>query len=295
MFRLLDFAVNWNYFRLAGDFLHLGGMTFGLLAVWGAGSVDGFSRKAQVLYQTVYITRYLDIFTEPQGLYLMFFKVTFNFLTAAMLVAFAKFPSTHDVSADSCNIIAIYLPTALFAYISSVGQPLRKELWAYSEFLEPLALVPQYIMCYRVTRVRPVVVLYVLGVGGYRCLYVCNWIYKRYMWHESYHDYISWFGGALECILFFDFVFRIMQRKEVIGAIGASPFGRVILSMDDTAGRVSEKIELGSIGRRLPFGLSGQGKEDDDRARRQWDVSDQLIDEEGCQLLTLSGDADVPL
>lgn len=259
-------------------------------------SVDGFSRKTQVLYQTLYVTRYLDLFTEPhQGMYLVSFKVTFNFITAAMLYAFGKWPDTYDASSDSCNLLAIYVPVAVFAYVSSAGSSFVKEMWAYSEFLEPLALVPQYIMCYRVARVRPAVILYVLGVGGYRLLYILNWIYKRYKWHAAYHDYISWFGGTLECILFFDFVFRIMQRKEVIGAIGASPFGRIILHMDDTAGRFSEKIEMNSIGRRLPFGLSGNGKEDDERARRQWDVSDQLIDEEGCQLLTLSGDADVPL
>merc|ERR1719384_3118486 len=139
-----------------------------------------------------------------------------------MLIAFGKFADTYDVSTDSCNIVAIYVPTAMFAYLSSAGETFRKEMWAYSEFLEPLALVPQYIMCYRVARVRPTVVLYVLGVGGYRILYVCNWIYKRYKWQGAYHDYISWFGGALECVLFVDFVLRISRRQEVIGALGSA-------------------------------------------------------------------------
>lgn len=282
-------------FRLTADFLHLGGMVFGLAAVFGPGSVEGFSRKTQLLFQTVYVTRYLDVFTEPQGTYLLFFKVTFNAITALMLFAFGKLKDTYDTSVDSCNLLAIYLPTALVAYLSSAGTSLQRELWAYSEFLEPLALVPQYIMCYRVATVRPVVILYVLAVGGYRLLYVCNWIYKRYKWHGQYHDYISWFGGVLESVLFFDFVFRISQRKEVIGAIGASPLGRIMLHMDNSAGRFSEKIEMNSIGRRLPFGLSGNGLQDDERAKREWDVSDRLVEEEGCQLLTLSGDVDSQL
>ncbi|CAE8687963.1 unnamed protein product, partial [Polarella glacialis] len=94
------------------------------------------------------------------------------------------------------------------------------------------------------------------------------------------------------CLIFFDFLLRITQRREVIGAIGASPLGRLLLRLDDTAGRFSEKIEMGSIGRRIPFGLSGPGSQADEHLKKQWDLSDKIGDEEGCQLLTLSGDAD---
>jgi len=95
----------------------------------------------------------------------------------------------------------------------------------------------------------------------------------------------------VECIIFFDFLIRISQRREVIGSIGASPLGQIMLSLDDSAGRLSEKIELKTMGRRIPFGLSGPGSQDDENARRQWDVSDKLGEEEGCNLLTL-GDGD---
>uniref|UniRef100_A0A7S2QMZ2 ER lumen protein-retaining receptor n=1 Tax=Zooxanthella nutricula TaxID=1333877 RepID=A0A7S2QMZ2_9DINO len=287
-----DSAVSWNAFRLVGDALHLAGMVLGLTCVVGARSVEGFSRKTQVLYQLVYVTRYLDVLFHKQVMYLLLFKVAFNLLTAAMLVAFTLWQDTYCFEADSCNIVAIVLPAAVVAYAASHGDTAVKELWTYSEFIEPFALVPQYIMCYRVPRVRPAVVLYVFCVGGYRTLYICNWIYKRYNWHEHYHDYVSWLGGAVECVLFFDFVFRISQRREVIGAIGASALGRVLLQLDNSAGRLSEKVELQTIGRRLPFGLSGNGLEDDERAKRQWDVSDKLVAEESCSLLTLGGDND---
>lgn len=286
-------AVSWNVFRLAGDALHLAGMVLGLSAVWGTGSVECFSRKTQVLYQIVYVTRYLDVFMDHQGAYLFFFKATFNVITATMLVAFAVLHRTYDVSADSCNLLALVVPTAVVAHMASHGLGFREEMWTFSEFLEPFALVPQYILCYRASRVRPVAVLYVLAVGGYRVLYVCNWIYKRMNWHAAYHDYTSWLGGGIECVLFFDFVWRISQRREVIGEMGASALGRMVLRMDDKAGRISEKIELGVVGRRVPFGLSGPGSQEDERKRKEWDVSDKLVDEESCRLLALSGDADL--
>jgi len=282
---------SWNVFRLVADFLHLAGMFFGLAAILTSRSVAGFSRKTQVLFQCVFISRYLDVFTSHQGLYLLFFKVAFNLITAFMLWTFTKLHQTYDAAADSCNLMAMIIPAAILALITAEGEGFREEAWTFSELLEPLALIPQYIICYRASKVRPAAVIYVLAVGGYRTLYVCNWIYKRYLLHGAYHDYTSWIGGVVECIIFFDFLIRISQRREVIGSIGASPLGQIMLSLDDSAGRLSEKIELKTMGRRIPFGLSGPGSQDDENARRQWDVSDKLGEEEGCNLLTL-GDGD---
>lgn len=285
-------SISWNVFRLTGDFLHLGGMILGLLAVYGAGSVECFSRKTQVLFQAVYVTRYLDVFTTSQSLYLLFFKGTFNLITVLMLLAFQRMWSTYDAMADSCNLMAILIPGAIVTHVTARKAGWVEEFWTFSEFLEPFALVPQYIVCYKASRVRPAAILYVLAVGGYRVLYAMNWIYKRYKLHAAYTDYVSWCGGALECVLWLDFVVRISQRKDVIGAFGASPLGRLVLSVDGTAGRIAEKIEMNTIGRRLPFGLSGLGAQDEEREKKQWDVSDKISDEESCQLLTLSGDVD---
>ncbi|CAL1162679.1 unnamed protein product [Cladocopium goreaui] len=164
-------------FRLLADFLHLAGMSFGLAAILSSRSVAGFSRKTQVLFQVVFVSRYLDIFTQHQGLYLLFFKITFNLITAFMLWLFHKLHHSYEASADSCNLLALVVPPAIIALFSG-GMGVREEAWTFSELLEPLALIPQYIVCYRATKVRPAAVIYVLAVGGYRTLYVCNWIYK---------------------------------------------------------------------------------------------------------------------
>merc|ERR1712187_637350 len=99
-------------------------------------------------------------------------------------------------------------------------------------------------MCYQATSLRPVVVFYVLLLGGYRFGYICNWIYKRYMWAGAYHDYTSWAGGVLECILFADFVVRLARSKE-----GASLLGNVLLTIDGGAGKAAEKFEMTGRGR----------------------------------------------
>lgn len=284
-------AVSWNVFRYAADYLHFGGMILGLVTVWTSKSVECFSRKTQILLQVVFVTRYLDVLTQPQVMYLMFFKITFNLITAGMIASFALFQHSYDAAADSCNIVAILVPTLIAACMMGSGEGFQELVWTWSEFLEPFALIPQYIMCYRAKSIRRVALLYVLAVGGYRVLYVCNWIYKRAKWSSAYHDYTSWIGGSVECILFIDFVFRIAKRGD--DALGVSVLGQAMLNIDDKANNISEQVELNTIGRRLPYGISGRAaKEGDSMGAENWNKSDQHMDEEGCGLLTLSDDVE---
>eukprot|EP00931_Biecheleriopsis_adriatica_P101625 TRINITY_DN76724_c0_g1_i1.p1 TRINITY_DN76724_c0_g1~~TRINITY_DN76724_c0_g1_i1.p1 ORF type:complete len:289 (+),score=46.77 TRINITY_DN76724_c0_g1_i1:86-868(+) len=232
-------------------------MSFGLLTVYRTCSVEGFSLKTQFLYQLVYFCRYLDVFTREQNLYLLTFKISYNAITALTIIAFKVFHNTYHAAVDSSNIVLTVLTAALAAFVTSHGDSFVSEMWSFSEFLEPFALVPQYIVCYRSSRVRPAVIVYVLLVGGYRALYICNWILKLYVWGSAYGDYTSWFGGGLECLIFADFVMRISKRTDVIGAIDTSLLGNLLLKADDGVGRISEKYELQVMGRRLPYGVGG--------------------------------------
>jgi ER lumen protein retaining receptor len=238
--------VNWNYFRYAADYLHFGGMILGIVAITMTRSVAGFSKKTQILFQLVYVTRYLDVLTESQTTYLVFFKLTFNAITAAMLASFNLYNSTYDSASDSCNLVAVIFPTAVISFLASSGSGLQQELWTFSEFLEPLALVPQYILFYRNKMTLPKTTLvYIFCVGGYRVLYMCNWIYKRYMWSDAYHDYTSWFCGAVECGLFLDFAKAVLQSRE------SSALGQCVLQIDDKAEKITNIVELKTFGRRL--------------------------------------------
>eukprot|EP00929_Paragymnodinium_shiwhaense_P102552 TRINITY_DN65749_c0_g1_i1.p1 TRINITY_DN65749_c0_g1~~TRINITY_DN65749_c0_g1_i1.p1 ORF type:complete len:287 (+),score=63.66 TRINITY_DN65749_c0_g1_i1:123-983(+) len=249
---LLRENCNWNNYRLAADYLHFGGMLTGLGTLLLTKSAAGFSKKTQMLFLLVFMTRYLDLLTEPQETYLVVFKVAFNAITASTLAGIGVLDDTYEAALDSCNILAILVPTFFLSGLVTMTSGILDRLWTFSEFLEPFALVPQYIMCYRAPEMRPIVIVYILCVGGYRVLYLCNWVYKRYCWHAAYHDYTSWLGGAVECVLFFDFVRCIVIRKSTDSLLGA-----FMLKLDDGAGKVSAAIELRTLGRRLPLGLGG--------------------------------------
>lgn len=290
--------VSWNYFRYAADYLHFGGMAGGLASVYLLRSVDGLSWKTQVLYQLVFISRYLDLFTQEQVAYLVFFKITFNLITAGMLIAFVLFRDTYDAKGDSCNLVAILMPTAIAAYLFSREPTFVETMWTLSEYLETFALVPQYILCYKTELVGPRTALYVLAVGGYRVLYVCNWIYKRSKWHSSYTDYTSWASGGIECLLWADFAFRLFRRQVCFCGGGREPgttvsfMGMFVLKVDGGVGKISEVLEMRTVGRRLPYGLSGNSDKEVDCPKKEWDTRDRLVEEEGCKLLTLSDDND---
>merc|ERR1719160_1131521 len=130
-----------------------------------------------------------------------------------MLLAFSQLTATYDARRDSCNILAIAAPTFLAAYIFSRQPTVVERMWTFSEYLETFALVPQYIVCYKSSRLPTPVIFYILALGGYRVLYVCNWIYKRSQWHSSYTDYTSWASGGIECLLWADFAFRLFRRQ----------------------------------------------------------------------------------
>lgn len=248
--------VNWNIFRYGADFLHLGGMLVALYVVFRSKSVKGFSRKTQILFLLVYLTRYFNMFLIflHQPPYLIFFKVTFIAVTVGMLAAFSFFQLTYDETIDSCNIVAFLVPVLVLAVVSSFTNGFVEMLWTFSEMLEPFALVPQYIVCYRAVEVNLIARIYVVAIGNYRVLYAVNWIYRWNMLDGHYHDYTSWISGSAECILFFDFLFCLAYKGK---SIHATVLGRLLLLVDENVGKVSHNVEMKLLGRRLPYGLSG--------------------------------------
>lgn len=181
-------------------------------------------------------------------MYLVIFKVLFNLVTAATIVAMLRYRDTRDSAADSCCFFTIVVAVGIIADATTLGSSLRSQLWTFSEFLEPLALVPQYLMCYKAKQLRPAVVAYIFAVGGYRVLYIGNWVFKRYCWHSAYSDYSSWFSGLMESVLFFDFLISVARQRNA-----DSLLGQFVVRVDEEVGKVSEAVEMRTFGKRLDF------------------------------------------
>jgi len=230
---------SWNIFRYIGDYLHLFGILVLLVTIGWNKSVAGISRSTQILYFSVFVTRYLDLFDHTQSLYLVVFKLTYIGTSLAILACFFFYASTYERRHDTCNLAIIVAPCAITALLLTNEFSILEVLWTFSEFIEGFAMVPQYIFCYRSVSRHWGQSMYVISMGGYRVFYVLNWIYKK-MQMPNYNDIQSWIGGIIEILFFLDFLsFRFT---------GYSMLRKMSLSVDTKINEISEKVELKVMG-----------------------------------------------
>lgn len=76
-------------------------------------------------------------------------------------------------------------------------------LWAFSIWLESVAILPQLFMLQRTGEAETITTHYLFALGIYRALYIPNWLYRYFA--ERYVDVIPWIAGILQTILYSDF------------------------------------------------------------------------------------------
>ena len=86
-------------------------------------------------------------------------------------------------------------------------------LWAFSIWLESVAILPQLFMLQRTGEAETITTHYLFALGAYRALYIPNWIW-RYFGEKHYFDPIAVVAGIIQTILYSDF-FWIYYTKYV--------------------------------------------------------------------------------
>jgi ER lumen protein retaining receptor len=78
-----------------------------------------------------------------------------------------------------CAVLALLLNEANFeSHWHGIGHYIMELAWAFSEYLEAVAIVPQLILLQRHRVAENITSYYVASLGAYRALYLCNWIYR---------------------------------------------------------------------------------------------------------------------
>lgn len=85
-------------------------------------------------------------------------------------------------------------------------------LWAFSIWLESVAILPQLFMLQRTGEAETITTHYLAALGAYRGLYIPNWIWRYFA--EGYFDPIAVVGGVVQTVLYADF-FWIYYTKYV--------------------------------------------------------------------------------
>ena len=96
-------------------------------------------------------------------------------------------------------------------------------LWAFSIYLEALAILPQLIVLQRYGEVENLTGNYIFMLGLYRALYIANWIYRAKT-EPHYHTHlITIISGVVQTALYVDFFYHYatskMLGKKIEGAI----------------------------------------------------------------------------
>ncbi|CEJ81839.1 Putative ER lumen protein retaining receptor [[Torrubiella] hemipterigena] len=205
-----------NIFRIAADFSHLASILILLHKMVQMNSCSGISFKSQALYLIVYVTRYLDLFST-HTLYNFVFKVMFigsqGYIVYLMTNAYKP---TNDPNVDTFKVQYLFTGAAVLAIIFPYSYTISEILWAFSIWLESVAILPQLFMLQRTGEAETITTHYLFALGIYRALYIPNWIY-RYAVESNYKtDWIAIIAGLVQTVLYSDF-FYIYYNKVLKG------------------------------------------------------------------------------
>ncbi|MCO5613798.1 hypothetical protein L7F22_068076 [Adiantum nelumboides] len=212
-----------NIFRLFGDLSHLASIFILLQKIQVSKSCRGISFKTQLLYSIVFVTRYLDIFADAHRSLYRFLMKCF-FIGSSIYVLYlmrVKYRPTHDPAIDTIRLEYLLGPAALLALIfhyreagAGFFSTLQEIFWAFSIYLESVAILPQLFMLQRTGEAETITTHYLFALGAYRALYIPNWIYRYFA--EGSIDPISILAGLVQTGLYLDF-FYIYFTKVMKG------------------------------------------------------------------------------
>ena len=85
---------------------------------------------------------------------------------------------THDPSIDTFRVEYLAGPSLVLALVFNYKFTFIEILWAFSIYLESVAILPQLFMLQRTGEAEAITTHYVAALGAYRALYIPNWIYR---------------------------------------------------------------------------------------------------------------------
>jgi len=192
-----------NIYRLLGDSSHSIAILFLLSWLISQKSAHYISGKTQILYLMVFVTRYLDLFTNYISMYNSLMKMFFilSKCTVVYLIFFNNdIKKTYAKNFDTLRIEILLIPCALLALLFNHEFSAMEVLWTFSIYLEAVVILPQLWMVRKMGVIVPYMLIYLTTLGMYRAFYGLNWIY-RYN-EENFYDIIAIVAGCVQTSIY---------------------------------------------------------------------------------------------
>nr|KAJ0209488.1 hypothetical protein LSAT_V11C400188420 [Lactuca sativa] len=111
-----------------------------------------------------------------------------------------------NISVDPPDVIKIPPCARIISRLQNV-----QICWAFSIYLEAVAILPQLVLLQRSENVDNLIGQYVFFLGAYRALNILNWI-CRYLTQPHFNGWISCFSGLIQTALYADFFYYYFIR-----------------------------------------------------------------------------------
>jgi ER lumen protein retaining receptor len=125
-----------------------------------------------------------------------------------------KYKPTHNPNIDTFKVEYLLGGSFVMALVFNLQFSLAEIIWAYSIWLESVAILPQLFMVQRTGEAESLTVHYIFALGIYRAFYVLNWIW-RWAFNIDF-DLVSFFAGIIQTLLYSDF-FYVYYTKVMKG------------------------------------------------------------------------------
>jgi len=193
-----------NLFRMLGDLSHYLAILTIFIKIISSKSCQGISGKSQILFLVVFITRYLDIFTNFISIYNTSIKIFFIFSTLTnIFLVFVKYKGTISSDLDTFRIEFLLLAAGLLAIFINHEFVVMEVFWTFSVYLEAVSIIPQLSVSSHGKSVEPVILLYLAALGCHKLFYIFNWIHRYY--NEGFYDIIAISAGIVQTAIHANF------------------------------------------------------------------------------------------
>lgn len=157
-----------------------------------------------------------DLFSTS-SLYNLVFKILFigtqGYIIYLMTTAYKP---TNDPNLDTFRVQYLLGGAAVLAILLPYKYNLWEIFWAFSIWLESVAILPQLFMLQRTGEAETITTHYLFALGIYRALYIPNWLWRYFTEVDHKVDWIAAVAGIIQTILYSDF-FWIYYQKVLKG------------------------------------------------------------------------------
>ncbi|RXK39354.1 ER lumen protein retaining receptor [Tremella mesenterica] len=114
-----------------------------------------------------------------------------------------RFRPTQDASLDTFRLEYLLPPVAILSLVFTYAYDPTELAWAFSIWLESVAILPQLFMLQRTGEAETITTHYLAALGLYRGLYIPNWMYRYFT--EGAFDPIAVIAGLIQTAIYADF------------------------------------------------------------------------------------------